>query len=191
MNFLIHQGNTIPKIAELRQNRAMSLFEQFLTYGEAISQEEKFSLYKFLLQSKQTQFKTDAQILLQNKQLASRIADGEIKYSIRGRNLSYVTKRIDGKSFTQDIRSIRLSLFKVRNILKLKKFFAQAEVDVLSNYPYQGEISIPESGFGYLVYPYYDLNYFSKGKGRVRGFFIKLKVKDDELLEKLLASQSH
>lgn len=166
----------------------MSLFEQYLTYGHAISQEEKFSLYKFLLQSKQIQFKTDAFILLENNQLVRRIADGEIKYSRHGRKISYVTKRIGGKSFSQEIREIKLSFFKVRNIFKLARFFAQAEVDVLSNYPYQDEITPPESGFGYLVFPYYDLNYFSKGKGKVRGFFIKLQRKDDELLEKLLAS---
>jgi hypothetical protein len=166
----------------------MSLFEQFLTYGDAISQEEKFSLYKYLLISKQVQFKTDALVLLKNKELRSRIANGEIKYLIRGKKISYATKRIDGTSFSQDIREIKLSFLRVRNISKLTKFFSQAEVDVLSNYPHQGEITGTENGFGYLVYPYYDLNYFSQGKGRMRGFLIKLQSKDDELLQKLLAS---
>jgi hypothetical protein len=166
----------------------MSLFEQFLTFGDAISQEEKLSLYKFLLRTKQNQFREDALSLLETRELERRIADGEIKYSIRGREVSYLTKRVNASSYTGIIRQIKLSFFRRKNIFKLTRFFAQAEVDVLSNFPYRTDLSVRDEGFGFLVYPYYDLNYYSKGQGRVKGFLLKLRAKDDELLQKLLTS---
>jgi hypothetical protein len=166
----------------------MSLFEQFLSYGDAISQDEKLSLYKFLLKKKQKEYRSDAQILLKKKELQGTIADGEILYLIRGRQVSYKSKRIGTDSYTGTIREIKLGIFHIGNISKLTKFFAQSEVDVLSNFPYKTDISPLDSGFGFLVYPYYDLNYYSKGKGRVKGLLLKVRAKDDELLQKLLAS---
>ena len=66
--------------------------------------------------------------------------------------------------------------------------FAQAELDVLRNYPNPGK-SIEESrGYGINVYPYYDLNYYSKGRGKILGIYNKMLTKDGELLNKLLAS---
>jgi hypothetical protein len=43
--------------------------------------------------------------------------------------------------------------------------------------------------FGYShSNPFYDLNYYSNGRGKIIGLFKKLQAKDDELLEKLLTS---
>ncbi len=169
----------------------MSLFEEYLTYGNGIFQEEKVSLYRFLLISQRERYMDDAEQLLKEKELKRRIANGEISYLVESRKVSYIPRKIGSQAFNGNIRELDLGLFKRRRISKLVRFFAQAEVDVLSNYPIGGDTSSPENGFGYLAYPYYDLNYYSQGKGKLIGFFKMLQSKDDDLLKKLLASSSH
>jgi len=166
----------------------MSLFEQYLTYGNHIYQEEKISLYRYLLISQAKRYKDDAIQLLNEKKLIRLIANGEINYLIKSRKVSYTPRKIGSLAFNDNIRELDLGVFKRRKISKLVRFFAQAEVDVLSNYPIGSDTSLPENGFGYLAYPYYDLNYYSRGKGKIIGLFKMLQSKDDELLKKLLAS---
>lgn len=166
----------------------MSLFEQYLTYGDEICQDEKVSLYKFLLINQSVRYKVDAVLLLKNKKLVRSIANGEVHYSIQSGKVSYIARKIGSNSFTHKIRELDLGFFQRRRISKLARFFAQAEVDVLSNYPISIDTAISENGFGYLAFPCYDLNFYSQGKGKLIGFFKMLKSKDDELLEKLLAS---
>jgi hypothetical protein len=169
----------------------MSLFEQYLTYGDEICQDEKISLYKFLLIDQRSRYIKDAKQLLKEKTLVRRIAKGEVNYSIQSGKVSYISRKIGTDSFTHKIRELDLGFFPRRRISKLARFFAQAEVDVLSNYPISIDAVVPENGFGYLAFPYYDLNYYSQGKGRLIGFFKMLQSKDDDLLEKLLASSRH
>lgn len=166
----------------------MSLFEQYLTYGDEICQDEKVSLYKFLLINQSVRYKEDAVLLLKNKKLVRSIANGEVDYSIQSGKVSYIARKIGSNSFTHKIRELNLGFFQRRRISKLVRFFAQAEVDVLSNYPISIDTAMSENGFGYLAFPYYDLNYYSQGKGKLIGFFKMLKSKDDELLEKLLST---
>lgn len=166
----------------------MSLFEKYLTYGDEICQEEKVTLYKFLLLTKGQTYKEDARQLLKEKSLERVIANGEIKYSLESRKVTYRSRKIGTQSLTHIIRELSVGLFSIRKTAKIAKFFAQAEVDVLCNYPLNKSENEPEEGFGYFVYPYYDLNYYSNGAGRAIGLIKKLQDKDDQLLRKLLAS---
>jgi hypothetical protein len=166
----------------------MSVFEDYLTYGRYISQAEKYSLYKYLLLVKLDSYSKDAAQLLKDKTLIRSIAGGLICYQLVGDYVSYSCKRVSEENFSAPIRTIKLSFINSISISKLTKYFAQVEVDVLSNYPLQGKGDDPNLGFGFIVYPYYDLNYYSNGKGKLRGLIKKLQLKDDPLLKKLLAS---
>jgi hypothetical protein len=83
------------------------------------------------------------------------------------------------------MREIKLSGFKFRNITKLRKFFAQSDVDVIQNYPISIEEDFSESGFGIDAYPYYELSYYSNGKSRIIGLINKVRTDDREKLFKL------
>lgn len=166
----------------------MSMFEDYLSYGKYISQEEKFSLYKYLLLIKPDSYHRDATQLLKDKSMIRSIAGGVICYEIQGDYVSYSCKRVTEENFSEPVRTIKLSISNAVSISRLTKYFAQAEVDVLSNYPLPGKGDDPSLGFSYIVYPYYDLNYYSRGDGKLKGFIKKLRLKDDPLLKKLLAS---
>ena len=83
------------------------------------------------------------------------------------------------------MREIKLSGFKFRNIAKLRKFFAQSDVDVIQNYPISVEKDFSESGFGIDAYAYYELSYYSNGKSRIIGLINKVRADDREILSKL------
>jgi hypothetical protein len=65
------------------------------------------------------------------------------------------------------------------------KFFAQSEVDVIWNYPVQGQDLEEEGSFSILSIPYFDLRYYSEGRGRIEGLFNKMKFNETEILQKL------
>lgn len=166
----------------------MSMFEDYLTYGRYISQEEKYSLYKYILLVKANPHRKDAVQLLDERSMIRSIAGGVICYQIQGDYVSYSCKKAEDENFSEAIRTIKLSMIKAVSISRLTKFFAQVEVDVLSNFPLPGRGEDFGMGFGYIVYPYYDLNYFSNGHGKLLGLIKKLRLEDDPLLEKLLSS---
>jgi hypothetical protein len=70
-------------------------------------------------------------------------------------------------------------------INKLIKFFAQTEVEVIWNFPLQGKNLQREGSYCTLLYPYFDLRYFSNGKNRIFGLINKIRTNDKELLTKL------
>ncbi len=166
----------------------MSLFEKYLALGQWISQEEQLALYKYLSRTKASAYRDDAKRLLAEGELIRQIADGEILYRVLRNKLIYRAKEMNRAEYSEVIREVNLSRFHSVNISKFVKFFAQAEVDVICNYPLPGIDQEAGSGFNWVVFPCYDLNYYSRGKGKVKGFLMKLRAKDHELLQKLLAS---
>ncbi len=68
---------------------------------------------------------------------------------------------------------------------RLKKFFAQGDVDLIQNLPLPGENPQSEGGFGIDTYPYYSLAYYANGKNLLAGLIKKLRTNDKELLTKL------
>lgn len=166
----------------------MSLFEEYLSRGFWMSEEERLAIYKYLLKTKETFYKSQANKLINEKFLQGYFANGEIAYSLYKGVVSFKTRKIGESDFEGEHRSIKLSKFGKLSIRKLIKFFAQAEVDMLRNYPMSSEEYSEDRSYAMNVYPYYDLNYYSNGDGKVKGLLKKIQIKDDELLEKLLAS---
>jgi hypothetical protein len=166
----------------------MSLFEEYLSLGFWLSESERLAIYKYLLRAKHRIYEADAITLLNQGILETNFANGEISYEFIEGEVRFRARRIGNKDFENFRRSIRVSNFKIIATSKLVRFFAQAETDVLRNYPILKEPDLEKRGYSMNVYPYYALDYYSNGEGKVRGLVNKLKNKDDKLLDKLLAS---
>jgi len=172
---------------KLRQNSPMSFFEECLTLGQWLDQDLRRALYKYLLVKKKNLYKSDAEKLLENRSLNSFVANGEIVYFIDKNVLKYKSRANSSDEYIDVLRDLKLGKLKSFNLLKIQKFFAQCEVDVIHNFPLPGANIQEERSYSYNTYPFYDLNYYSNGKGKVRGFINKLKTDDSELLRKLSA----
>lgn len=166
----------------------MSLFEEYLTLGQWLAESQRLAIYKYLLISRKDKYKNDGEVLVLRKTLNTFIANGEIIYSITSNVVEYRSRKIGEVDWNDEIRKVKLSSFKFLLRKRLAKFFAQAELDSIRNYPLAGVSPIEDRSFTMNVYPYYDLNYYSNGCGKAKGLLKRLQSKDDELLEKLLAS---
>lgn len=167
------------------QNKRVSFFEECLTLGRFLSQPEKEALYRYLLEKNRNTYKNQASVLLQDGFLKVNFANGEIQYGIQDNHVFYVARKIDSAEFTPALRQLKLNIPDFMKTHRLKYFFAQAEVDVMSNYPLPGANRQTEDGYGINAIPFYDLNYYSNGKGRALGLLKKIKSKDSEILTKL------
>jgi hypothetical protein len=163
----------------------MSFYEELLTLGQHLHERERLALYKFLVESKSKTYKSDALKLINSKELISAIANGEIVYTLNGNKVSYSARRNGTTPLQENIRTLKLSNVRMFRINKLIKFFAQTEVEVIWNFPLQGKKLQGEGSYCTLLYPYFDLRYFSNGKNRIFGLINKIKTNDKELLTKL------
>lgn len=165
----------------------MSYLEECLTLGGWLSQDDRRALYKYFLESNDEIYKNQVKSLVTDGKLTKTIANGEISYFVNNGKVNYSARRVDSDEYTYDIREIRLTKLKSFDNKRLKKFFAQSEVDVIHNFPLSGANPQSDSGYGISVYPYYDLRYYSNNSSRLIGFFRKLKIDDSELMNKLRA----
>lgn len=166
----------------------MRFYEELLTLGQWLQPEEKFALYKYLLESQQTRYKKDGNRLLLNGQLETFIGNGEITYLLKGSTVSYAARKRDSNEHFENLRTITLSPIPFLRSVRLQKFFAQSEVEVVSNFPLAGNNPQEQSGYGFSAYPFYDLKYFSEGKSRLLGLIRKMQLDDSEILNKIRAS---
>lgn len=163
----------------------MSLYEELLTLGSDLRETERVALYQFLLSSKREKYLLDAQELMSSHTLKREIANGEIRYSLNGTELTYSAKKKGESGYLENLRSLRLSKFSKLRLRKIVKFLAQSEVDVIWNYPAQADESQEEGSFSIISIPYFDLRYYSENRSRVIGFFNKMKSVDSEILSQL------
>ena len=163
----------------------MNFYEELLTLGQHLHERELLALYKFLLKTKEGAYKSDALELLNSGELRNSIANGEIFYSLKGNLVCYSARKSGSTAYQEDLRQVKLSHISKLRINKLIKFFAQTEVDVIWNYPLQGRNPQEEGSYCILSYPYFDLRYFSNGRGRIVGLMNKMKTNDKEILTKL------
>ena len=163
----------------------MNFYEELLTLGQHLHERELLALYKFLLKTKKITYKSDALELLNSGEVRNSIANGEIFYYLKDNVVCYSARKSGSSEFQVDLRHEKLSHISKLRINKLIKFFAQTEVDVIWNYPLQGRNPQEEGSYCILSYPYFDLRYFSNGRGRIVGLMNKMKTNDKEILTKL------
>jgi hypothetical protein len=168
-------------------NKGVSYFEECLTSGGLLFQEVRRALYKYLLEINKDFYVNQANLLLE-KGIASRIiANGEITYFLKGRKVNYSARELNSNEIQSELREIKLTRIRRYNLRKLEKFFAQCDVDVISNFPIPGRIPKVESGYGFNTYPFYTLAYYANGKNRLVGLIKKIRADDREILTKLRA----
>ena len=113
------------------------------------------------------------------------IANGEATFNLKNRKVNYSARKLNSDDVQSEVREIKLTRVKPHNIRKLQKFFAQCDVDVITNYPRPGGIPSEESGYGINTYPYYTLAYYTNGGNPIKGLLKKLRTNDNEILTKL------
>lgn len=166
----------------------MTFYEESLALGQWLFPERKLALYKFFLKTKKCSYLHDASVLTKKNVLSRSIANGEILYEYKNRKVTVSAREIGADEFSPPFRELRIPLIHFFRPSKIAKFFAQTEVDVLSNFPVPIE-GVPRNySININAFPYYDLRYYSKGKGKVQGFVKKVQIDDSELIRKLMAS---
>ena len=163
----------------------MSYFEECLTSGGLLFQEERRALYKYLLEINKDFYVNQANLLLDKGIVSRSIANGEATYFFKDRKVNYSARQLNSDEIQSELREIKLTRIRKYNIRKLEKFFAQCDVDVISNFPIPGRIPKEESGYGFNAYPFYTLAYYANGRNYLKGIIKKLKTNDKEILTKL------
>ncbi len=167
------------------QNKTVSYFEECLRLGEWLSEADRRALYRYLLESNKENYKAQANLLLENSSLNKKIANGEVVYTVLNSLVTYKARKIGSDEFTSEMRKMNLIGIPIIDIQRLKKFFAQSDVDVIQNFPLPGENQESEGGFCVDTYPYYTLAYYADGGNIIKGIIKKLRTNDKEILTKL------
>ena len=160
-------------------NKTVSYFEECLRLGEWLSEADRRALYKYLLESNQETYEAQANLLLKNSRFNKTIAKGEVFLAIKDGYVGYSARELGSTNFTSEMRKMKLFGIRSMDIGRLKKFFAQSDVDVIQNFP------LPGVSFVIDAYPYYSLAYYSNGRNYFKGIIKKLKTNDKEILTKL------
>jgi hypothetical protein len=163
----------------------VSYFEECLTSGGLLFQEERRGLYKYLLEINKDFYANQAHILLDKGIAIRSIANGEATFILKDRKVNYSARKLNSDEIQSEVREIKLTILKAHNIRKLQMFFAQCDVDVITNYPRPVNKPSEESGYGFNTYPYYTLAYYANGRNYVKGLVKKLTTSDREILTKL------
>lgn len=166
----------------------MSFYEELLTLGQHMHDQERSALYKYLLVSERSRILARANELFQNGQSKESIANGEILYALSENRISYSVRKLGTGYIYENIREIDLGIFQAMKMRKVMNFIAQAEVEVIWNFPLPGVNPQETNGFGIVSFPFSDLRYYSNGRGRFLGLIKKLQFDDSEILKKLHAS---
>lgn len=166
-------------------NKGVSYFEECLTSGGLLFQEERRGLYKYLLEINRDFYANQAHILLEKGTVTRSIANGQATYVLKDRKVNSSARMLNSDEIHFEVRDIKLARVKAINIRKLQKFFAQGDIDIIRNFPLPSRYPRENVGFGISVYPFYTLTYYADGKNLIKGFVRKIRTSDKEILTKL------
>ena len=166
-------------------NKTVSYFEECLRLGEWLSEADRRALYRYLLESNKENYKAQANLLFENSSLNKRIANGEVIYTLQSNQVTYKARKIGSVEFSSEMRKMQLMGNQLIDMQRLRKFFAQSDVDVIQNFPLPGENQESEGGFCVDTFPYYTLAYYANGGNPIKGLIKKLKTNDKDILTKL------
>ena len=158
------------------QNRPVEDFEEILTLGEYLDEDDLHNLYLHLQTSNLDKYNTLLDELRKKGRSTSRAANGEIEYKLKLGKVSYSAREMETEHTYSDVRRMWFTPNYFLNRRRLIKFFAQSEVDVIKNFPLPGVNQRTSFGFGVHSYPYYELNFYSNGRGKLKGLLNKYKI---------------
>lgn len=157
------------------QNSPVKDFEEILTLGEYLDEDDLRNLYLHLQAANLEKYNTLLDELRKNGSSTSRAANGEIEYRLKLGKVSYSAREIETEHTYSDVRRMWFIPNYFLNRTRLIKFFAQSEVDVIKNFPLPGFNQRTSFGFGVHSFPYYDLNFYSNGRGKLKGLISKYR----------------
>ena len=166
-------------------NKTVSYFEECLRLGEWLSEADRRALYRYLLENNKENYKAQANLLLENSSFNKRIANGEVIYTLQSNQVTYKARKIGSVEFSSEMRKMQLMGIQLIDTQRLRKFFAQSDVDVIQNFPLPGENQESEGGFCVDTFPYYTLAYYANGGNPIKGLIKKLRTNDKDILTKL------
>jgi hypothetical protein len=155
------------------QNSPVEDFEEILTLGEYLDEDDLRKLYMYLQATNLNKYNILLDELRKNGRATSTAANGEIEYTLKLGRIRYSAHEKETEHNYSNVRKIWFFPNYFLNRRRLIKFFAQSEVDVIKNFPLPGINQRTSFGFGVHSYPYYDLNFYSNGRGKLKGLFNK------------------
>ena len=160
--------NSLRIVIPGKHNRPMEYFDKLLTLGQHLSSERQFELYEFLRKENYENYLEMLRLIKRDKVAFRKIANAEIKYELRNGFIKDYIREANGE-FWEGYRSIRVLPFEKLNRKKFINFFAQCDVDAIANFPVPSEVERTYFGFGVLAYPFYSLEFYSRGRGKALG----------------------
>ena len=152
-------------------------FVEILTLGEYLDEDDLRNLYLHLQVANLNKYNTFLIELLKNRRATSTVANGEIEYTLKFGRISYSSRELGTEQIYLDVRKMWFLPNFFLNRGRLIKFLAQSEVDVIKNFPLPGVNPRTSVGYGVHAYPYYDLNFYSNGGGKLKGLIKKYWTK--------------
>lgn len=152
----------------------MEYYDKLLTLGQHLSSERQFELYEFLRKENLPVYLDLFKSLTDNNVAYRKIAAAEIKFELKKGSIRNYVRGENGQ-YIDGNRSIRILFFNLNKKQKIANYFAQCDVEAISNFPITSQIENSLSGLGIVAYPFYSLDYYSKGRGKLIGFVRKKK----------------
>ena len=157
----------------------MEYYDKLLTLGPNLSSERQFELYEFLRSENKSIYLKLLEILRRDKVVLRQIANAEIKYELTNGVIRNSIRELNGE-YCDGYRVIRNMSCGIQKDKKFINYFAQCDVDAIANFPISSEVKKAFSGFGVVAYPFYSLEFYSRGRGKVLGL-IKRKGRIAEI----------
>ena len=101
------------------QNKGVSYFEECLTFGDLLLQDERRALYKYLLETNQDFYTVQAISLLDSRKCTRIIANGEASYFIKDNFISYSARKLNSDEISDDVRPQQFFSMDVLQVLSV------------------------------------------------------------------------
>ena len=152
----------------------MDYYDKLLTLGQHLSSERQFELYEFLKQENSKIYRNLLEVLRVKKVAYREIANAEIKFELKNGVISNYVREKNGQ-YLEGNRKIRINFVGLNKKQKIINYFAQCDVDAISNFPILNDVEKAFSSYEIIAYPFYSLEFYSQGNGKLLGLMKRKK----------------
>jgi hypothetical protein len=121
---------------------------------------DKLALYRYFLRVKRKVYLYYARELAMNGNVYTSIANGEILFTRNDLMATYSYRKIGKQYWNSSWRSVRDIPFTPFRFERLIRMMAQAEVEMICNYPLPGYNEEEEGSFSFYKHAFYDLRFY-------------------------------
>ena len=152
----------------------MEYYDKLLTIGQHLSPERQFELYEFLRQENSKIYQNLLEVLRVKKVAYREIANAEIKFELKNGVISNYVREKNGQ-YLEGNRKICINFVGLNKKQKIINYFAQCDVDAISNFPILNDVEKAFSSYEIIAYPFYSLEFYSQGNGKLLGLMKRKK----------------